>query len=178
MSRTVPSLLLQNPGNLVSSTLWNSGPKAMGDFYTAPPMFRAVQLTPQAFTSGAWTTIGLDSTSIDTEGGHSNSVNNSRYTAQVAGWYWVVGFSAWRNANAQADIYCGLAVNSSLYLGTAQVLQKMSGEFSALSTSGAIFLKVGDYVEVWARQNTGSSLSSWNTNTDLTPCMNLVWFHG
>lgn len=178
MPRTVPSLALQNPGNVVSSTLWNNGPKAMGDFYTAPPMFRGRQSATQTFTTGTWAALTLDATDIDTESGHSNVTNNSRYTAQVGGWYWVLGFGAWTNsANGQADIYCGLRVNGTLIVGTAQVALKTANDFSSISSSGLIYLRVGDYVEVWARQDTGANLVTWTNNVDLTPCMNLVWAH-
>lgn len=178
MPRTVPSLALQNPGNVVSSSLWNTGPKAMGDFYTAPPMFRGRQSAAQTFTSGTWTAVTLDVTDVDTDSGHSNITNNSRYTAQTAGWYWVVGFGAWVNsANAQADVYCGLYVNGTLILGTAQALQKTANDFSSVSSSSLIYLHVGDYVEVWARQDSGANLTAWTSNVDLTPCMNAVWVH-
>jgi hypothetical protein len=179
MSRSVPSLVLQNPGNIVSSALWNSGPKAMGDFYTAAPMFRGRQSSAQTFTSGTWTAVHLDATDVDTDSGHSTSVNNTRYTAQTAGWYWVVGFMAWTNSNNQDPIYCALYVNGSIFVGTGQCLTKTGGAggFSALSASGLVHLHAGDYVEVWARQDTGANYTAWTTNFDLTPCMNLVWVH-
>lgn len=177
MPRTIPSLLLQNPGSTVSATLWNSGPKAVGDYYTTPPMFRGRQSAAQTFVSGVWTAVTLDVTDVDTDSGHSNITNNSRYTAQVAGWYWVVGFGAWINsANAQADIFCGLYVNGTLVLGTAQALQKTANDFSSLSASSMVYLRVGDYVEVWARQDSGGNMNS-APNTDLDPCMNLIWVH-
>jgi hypothetical protein len=178
MTRTVPSVSLQNPGNLVTASLWNSGPKAMGDFYLSPPMFRGRQSAAQTFVSGSWTAISLDVTDVDTDSGHSNVTNNSRYTCQVAGWYWCLGFAAWQNsANAQADIYCGLATNGTLLLGTAQALQKPANDFSSVSSSSAVRLKVGDYVEVWGRQDTGANLTAWANNVDLNPCLNLFWIH-
>lgn len=177
MSRTVPSLLLQNPGNTVSAALWNSGPKAMGDYYTAPPIFRGHQSTVQTFASGVWTAVALDVTDIDTDFGHSNVTNNSRYTAQVKGWYWVVGFGAWTNSvNAQSDIYCGLYVNGTLVFGTAQALQKTGNDYAAVSGSSLVYLHIGDYVEVFARQDSGANMNS-APNVDLDPCMNLVWVH-
>lgn len=178
MTRTVPTAVLQNPGNLVTAALWNSGPKAQGDFYLSPPMFRGRQSAAQTFATGTWTAITLDVTDVDTDSGHSNVTNNSRYTAQVAGWYWCLGFASWTNsANAQADVYCGLASNGSLLLGTAQALQKQANDFTSLSSASMVYLKVGDYVEVWGRQDTGANYSAWTSNVDLTPCLNLFWMH-
>lgn len=177
MPRTVPSLLLQNPGSLVSAALWNSGPKAMGDFYTAPPLFRGHQSATQTFTTGTWTAVTLDVTDVDTESGHSNITNNSRYTAQTAGWYWAVGFCAWTNANASHDVFCALYVNGSIRLGTGQALAKPTNDYTSLSTSSLVYLRAGDYVEVFARQDTGANLATFAGNVDLTPCMNLVWAH-
>lgn len=175
MPRTVPSLVLQNPGNLVSSTLWNNGPKAMGDYYTAPPMFRGRQVATQTFTTGVWAAVTLDATDVDTDSGHSNVTNNSRYTAQVSGWYWVVGFCAWTNTNTSHDIFCALYVNGSIMLGTGQAVEKTGSDFASVSASSLVFLHVGDYVEVFARQDTGANYVTWTNNVDLTPCMNLVW---
>lgn len=179
MARSVPSLALQNPGNTVSSALWNTGPKAMGDFYTAPPMFRGRQSATQTFTSGVWAAVHLDATDVDTDSGHSNVTNNSRYTAQTGGWYWVVGFCAWQNSNNTDPIYCALYVNGSIVVGTAQSLTKVGGAggFASLASSSLIHLHAGDYVEVYARQDTGANYTTWTNNVDLTPCMNLVWVH-
>lgn len=177
MPRTVPSLVLQNPGSTVASSLWNSGPKAMGDFYTAPPMFRGLQSSPAALGSATWYPMGLQSTTVDTDGGHSNVTNNTRYTCQVAGWYWVHGFSAWANVGSQADLFTAIAVNGTIVLGTGQALQKPGTDLGAASASGLVQLQVNDYVETWGRQDTGSVVNTW-VGPDLCSCMGLVWVHG
>jgi hypothetical protein len=179
MSRTVPALTLQNPGNLVTAALWNAGPKAIGDFYLAPPLFRCRQSTSQSTTSGSYFAMHLDATAeVDTEGGHSSVTNNSRYTAQVAGWYWVSGFVAWANTTgAQADMFCAIALNGSIVLGTGQVYQRQPNDFDSLCASGLIHMNVGDYVEVWGRQDSGSTISTWATNVDLNPVLTAMWVH-
>lgn len=176
MPRTVPSLSLQNPGNFVASALWNSGPKAMGDFYTAPPMFRGRQATFQTTTTAVWAAMNFDAEDVDTDNGHSTSTNNSRYICQVAGWYWVSGYAAWTNAGAQAVIFCAIAVNGTIKLGTGQELQKTNADYGSLCASGMVNLKVNDYVETWGRQDTGGNLNTF-VGTDLCPVMNVVWVH-
>lgn len=178
MPRTVPVAALQNPGNIVTSALWNSGPKAMGDFYLTPPIFRCRQLNSQTFSNQIWAAIALDATAdVDSEGGHSSVTNNTRYTAQVAGWYLCLGFCAFQAANAQADIYCALAKNGSLIVGTGQALQKGNTDFGAISAEGLVYLHVGDYVEVWGRQDTGANLNTWANSIDLNPVLNMIWMH-
>jgi len=178
MPRTVPSVALQNPGNIVTSALWNNGPKAMCDFYVSPPLFRGRQATTQVIATGTWTVINLDAEDVDTENGHSNTVNNSRYVCQVAGWYWVTGFVAWPNSNNQADIYCALYVNGSAHVyGSPQALLKNANGFSSVSASGLVYLQVNDYVQVHARQDTGANYTTFDSGVDLCPCMNLVWVH-
>lgn len=179
MPRTVPSLALQNPGNLVTSALWNNGPKAIGDFYLSPPIFRCRQANAQTFSNQIWAAVALDATAdIDSEGGHSSITNNTRYTAQVAGWYLCLGFCAWANsANAQQSIYCALAKNGSIVVGTGQAAPKTGNDFSSVSSEGLIYLQVGDYVEVWGRQDTGANMNTWTSNVDLNPVLNMVWLH-
>lgn len=177
MARTVPVAPLQNPGAIVASALWNSGPKAMGDFYTGVPMFRGRQTSAFALGSGGWYVMPLQATDIDTDSGHSNSINSSRYTCQVAGWYWVQGYSAWTNSGAaQADMWCALAVNGTQLPGAQQVLQTQANDFHAVGASALVQLNVGDFVETWGRQDSGSTVSTW-IGTDLCPCMNVLWVH-
>lgn len=176
MPRTVPVVSLQNPNNIVSSALWNSGPKAIGDFYAAAPLFRGRQVATQVTTSGNWFAVALDTSTVDTESGHSNTVNNSLYVSQVAGWYLALGFVAWQNVNAQSPVYCALAVNTVLVPGTGQVLYKTGNDFSALSTSGLVHLNVGDFVQVLGKQTTGANMNTF-AGTDMAPCMNLIWLH-
>lgn len=175
MTRTVPSLTLENPGDMVTSALWNAGPKALGDFYTAPPICRLTQTTAQSTTSGTYSALGMNVTLVDPDGGHSNSVNNSRYTCQVPGWYLVSGYAAWTNTAGQFDVYAGVAKNGALLQGALQVLQK-SPDFSGINCEAMVQLAVGDYVEIWARQDSGGSVNTCFFS-DLACSMNALWIH-
>lgn len=176
MPRTAPAVAFKNPGDVISSALWNSGPKAMGDFYTAVPAFRIGQATFVTTTSANWSAMPFDVTDLDTDSGHSNVTNNTRYTGQVAGWYLIQGFVAWAAAGAQCNIWCALAVNGTLLNGSQQVLQKQGTGLAAVSSQALVQLHVGDYVETWGRQDSGGNVNTFD-GVDLRPCMQGLWMH-
>lgn len=179
MARSVPVVLLQNPNTLIKSALWNSGPKAMGDFYVSPPMFRGRQANTQSTLTATWTAMILDaSPDIDTESGHSTTVNPTRYTSQVSGWYWAEGFVAWGSVTGGTSrVDASLAINGTLTLGAQQsLLSAPPTSATAVVAAGLIRLNAGDYVEIQGRQNTGSTISTV-VASDTCPTLNLFWVH-
>jgi hypothetical protein len=180
MSRTVPAPVFQTAGNVVQSSGWNSGPKAMGDFYLSPPIFRAHQSTAQAFAASQYTPLKFDVTDVDTEGGHSNTVNNSRYVCQVAGWYWMEGFAAWTGVPGTDTVWAMASLNSN-GSSTPNIVRSLqtrilyaTNDFAAVGASGTLKMAVGDVLELYA-----IVIGVCNTapNTDLCPSINLVWLH-
>jgi hypothetical protein len=174
MARTVPETATKASTDYLSGALWNAGSKALGDFLLNVPAFRSIQSTAQSLASGSWTAMALNSTGIDSEGGHSDTVNNSRYTCQVAGWYWVEGYFA-TNGGAQTRFECLITKNAAGVAGSAQFISKFN-DLESLSGGAAVQLAVGDYVEVWGRQNSGTTLNTF-PGTDLCPSMNVFWIH-
>jgi hypothetical protein len=177
VARTVPSLLLKNPGDIVASAgLWNVGPKATGDYFLKPPLFRGRATVSRSVINGAWTPMYLDVADVDTDSGWSVSPNPSRYTAQVPGWYWVEGYVALANSGPQTELDCGIYKNGAIVWGSQQAVIKQNIDFSATSGSLMVQLKVGDYVETYGRQSTTVSINTW-IGGDLCPCMNVLWVH-
>lgn len=178
MARIVPSVSLVNPGTIVASgTYWNSGPKAMGDFYVSPPTFRGRQTSSISTTSGTWFPMPLQTADFDSDSGHSNTVNNTRYTCQVAGWYWVEGYAAWTNAtSANARMDAAIYKNGSVVFGSQQGIPKQVNDFGSVCASVFVQLAVGDYIELYGRQNGGTTISTTN-GTDLANCLNATWIH-
>lgn len=175
-NRVVPRTAQKATNDLITGALWNAGPKALGDFMLNPPIFRGHQTVSVSTVSGSWDSGNLDATDVDTDGGHSNTVNNTRYTAQVAGWYYVEGYFAWvASGGGQARFECAIAKNGSIVGASAQFLLYTS-DLQSLMSGTLVQLAVGDYVEVWGRQNTGGNLST-DLGTDLLTCMNVFWVH-
>lgn len=136
-------------------------------FAMNPPSFVGYQNTTQTLTNGTWTSLSIDFTSYDNYGGHSNSTNNSRYTAQVAGWYTVCGIYAPQAGNSSGFRAVRLTVNGNAILGGANYSgQPTTAEDSQVTPTKDVFLNAGDYVEVQGWQNTGGN---YNTaiNSDL-----------
>jgi hypothetical protein len=159
MPRTVPVSATKNAGDLITGALWNAGPAASNTFLTTVPIAMVYQANVQSFASG-FTAVAMDTTILDTDGQHSNSVNNSRVTCQVAGWYSVsgaVGFSTNSSTSRGAVLYKN---GSSITQATGNIAAASNVLHVATAGEFLIQLAVGDYVELYAFQNTGAALNS------------------
>lgn len=119
----------------------------------------------------------MQSNIVDTDGGHSTSVNNTRYTCQVAGWYYVKGSTSWTTVGVQSRIDAVIAKNNGPINGSHEALVKPNADFSGIFAEVFVYLKVGDYVELWGMQNTGGSLNTTIAG-DLRPQLTVLWIHG
>lgn len=177
MARTVPVSSTQAPGNFVTSALWNAGPAACNTFLTTVPLAQVTQANAQSIPSSPFTAIAFDTTNLDTDGGHSNVTNNSRYTAQVAGWYLVIGVVAYIFASSTTNARTAAIAKNGTTINGAQV--QVPATTNPTNTdcmvANLVQLAVGDYVEIQAAQFTGSNL---NTATGSASCsMQCIWLH-
>lgn len=146
-------------------------------FLLNPPMLVAYQGTVQSLPNGAFTAASLDQTLTDTYGSHSNTTNNSRMTAQVAGWYQTDGGIS-ISANGTGNRDGQWAKNgSAITTPGSGLVETPSASFS--TTQGMpglqVFLNTGDYLELWEFQNSGGAL---NTNTStFTSYISARWVH-
>lgn len=174
----VPVMRNYSPGETETGAYGNANRDAM-NFLLNVPACNAIQATAQTgIATATWTSLTLDSTVFDSYGGHSNSTNNSRYTAQVAGWYlcfaaacWAANSTGWRGVRVAKN---GGAVSG----GATEVMANTVG--AALTTiaspSVIIFLNAGDYVEAQGYQTSGAGLST-STNPDANCSLTAVWLH-
>lgn len=127
-------------------------------FVLNPPSFVGYQATTQSFGANAWNSLTLDAETYDNYNGHSNSVNNSRYTCQVPGWYTCQGVYT-PSGNASGFRAVRLTKNGNPVLGSAKYSEQPDGSGMGIITpTKDIQLAVGDYVEVQGWQNSGGSL--------------------
>lgn len=170
----VPTLASEVANNLFTAALARAGIYNTGTFLLNPPLFVGTQTSSQSVNTGAWTTIGLNTSQVDTYGGHSNSTNNTRYTAQVPGVYAVCGVAAWAT-NATGVRGARLHVNGSVVQGAAQMTIPSSGSGTALLTPvRTVRLAAGDYVEVAGWQSSGAPLSTI-TASDVASALWVCW---
>ena len=147
-------------------------------FLTNKPICTVNQNTAQTLTTATWTSITMDATTVDSCGGHSNSVNPSRYVAQVAGWYLVAGSSVFV-ANATSFRMARSAKNGSAVQSSGVSYPTVSAaQHAALPVVAAFaFLNVGDYVEVQGYQNSGGNLNTTTGSPELDSGLSVIWDH-
>ena len=151
---------------IATSTEANSFVRDPINFRMTPPMAHLRQSAVQSIPNGVSTAITFELEDVDTNlvgtPQHDLVTNNSRFTAVYPGWYLCtggVGFAA--NVTSRRGSSWG--VN-----GVATTASDVRG--AATSASAAIypartmflFLNVGDYVELFAFQDSGGAL---NTNS-------------
>lgn len=175
MARTVPVTATKAATQLITGALWNAGPKALGDFMLAPPVFRGRQSSAtQSMTTATWFAMNLNAEDIDSDNGHSTVTNNSRYVCQVPGWYWVEGYVA-VNSGGSGRFGASIAKNGTQIVGSMQTALVVA-DLQSLSAGCFVQLAVGDYVETWGWQGSGGTISTFDGG-DLCPCMNVFWVH-
>lgn len=154
---------------ITPSSKWNEFRDAIR-FLENPPLAELRQSVAQPLPHATWTAITLDledeDTDVDGIGGHSTSVNTSRFTARYPGWYdlgggvsVVVSGAGVRGAKFQV---VGIDVNGS------QALFPTQASFSNIITAHKkqVYLGVGDYVELLGYQSSGGAL-----NTSVSPAV-------
>lgn len=174
MARSIPATATKAATQLITGALWNAGPYALGNFLLHPPLCRARQNSAQAVANNTWTAAALQVTDGDSDSGHSNVTNNSRYTCQIPGWYWVEGYFA-LGAGAASRFDTAIAKNGTIVAGSSQFLLRQN-DLQASMASTLVQLAVNDYVEMWGRQTSGGALNTF-VGSDLLCSLNVFWVH-
>jgi hypothetical protein len=177
MPASVPVWPTVVPGAFVTSALANTL-STNGGFLTSPPDFVGTQQTAQSIAATTWVPLTMDTTQLDTYGGHSNVTNSSRYTCQpgAAGWYTVCGIAAF-TLNGVGARAARLQVNGNPIAGTCTFIPTISSNAPGVATpTRDIYLNAGDYVEVAAWQNSGGAINT-TINSDLTSALWVRWSH-
>lgn len=142
------------------------------NFLLNPPETVLFQTTIQAVGTSAWSAISFDTSTQDTYGAHSNTTNNTRMTAQVAGWCQVGGtFAIAANGTGgrqSAVAKNGVQIPTSLFGVPASSLIN-----EIVQSATVVQLAVGDYVEVQGWQSAGTTLNTVSTFSGMTT----VWAH-
>ena len=126
----------------------------------------AYRTTNQSIASGAGVIINWDAETIDSNGFHDNSTNNSRLTVPTGygGKYWVTAAVEYFN-NSSGIRSTTIRKNGSTYLAVSNCNGNSSSSNSTTSAQIMLDLAAGDYLEVDAYQSTGGSLNVvGNTN--------------
>jgi hypothetical protein len=146
------------------------------NFLLNVPLAVLNQATTQSIANGTPGAITYDAQQLDTYGGHSTTVNSSRYVAQATGWYFIkagVVFASSVTGNRTLQLY----KNGTAYT-YSWVAVPAAGTFNdpGIESAALVQLNTGDYVEAWAGQNSGGGLSTAVVTT-IASNMQCMWMH-
>lgn len=143
-------------------------------FCQDPPIFRARSNTTQSLTTGVSAAVLLQAEDFDSEDGHSIVSNLSRYTAVYAGYHAVDGVVFFAG-NATGRRGVSFSVNGTS-VNASRTLVFSSGA-SAVQVHGGdtVYLAVGDYVEMFAFQESGGNLNIGSATANDNSRLNVRW---
>ena len=165
---TIPTIPSESPGNFWTSALWNANILGGLNYLLSPVRFKGYAVASQSLGSSTSSTVlALDTTAVDSDNGHSNVTNNSRYTCQTAGLFYVSG-SVNLAQNSGGTRTLQVFLNGAGITGSAVQAMPSASNGASVFTSTIVQLNVGDYVELAAWQNSGSTLATSTSNALLT----------
>lgn len=123
-----------------------------------PPCFTVYQNSATtSIPNSTWTTLGYDAQLVlSSHGGHSTSVNNTRYTCPVDGVYELSGKVSFDNSTVGRR-QTRWILNGSAIAASELVLPPASGAPMMPVASIRVRLVVGDYVEMQTSQDSGGT---------------------
>jgi hypothetical protein len=154
----------------------NSIRDALNFLVNVPAAFVTQANAQAALTTNTWTAISFDASVFDSYGGHSNSTNNSRYVAQVPGWYIAFGCVSYNATVTTGNRGASVAKNGTRVQGAAGFANAFAGNPPTIPSPPCIvFLNTGDYIEVQGYSSAASVATQ--VAADLDSSMTVVWVH-
>jgi len=148
------------------------------NYLVNPPICTVIQTVQQTFGSvNTPVALAFDTTVVDTYGGHSNTVNNSEYVAQVAGWYLLTGGVVFSGAFSGTYRKIQAYRNGTIVAYSPSQLALVSGSFATAVPMQSIilYLNVGDYVQLQASADVASITT--NVGGGNQSSMTVIWLH-
>ncbi|MGG5257449.1 hypothetical protein [Phycicoccus avicenniae] len=166
---TIPTFPTFADGEIPNAAKLNQM-KTASDFWALTPRCSVFPSAPQTLSHTVWGLIGFNSEVYDiVQSGdtpsHDTATNNSRLIVRTAGKYEIaaqVQFAT--SGTGQRDAQIRLNAGGSSSSGTLITLNQQSavgsGSTSVAITPVEIALAAGDYIEIFARQNSGGALDT------------------
>lgn len=172
-----PTPVSRTNGLIVTDTIWNADVTAMADFMlgTGRPFFKAIQTVVQSIPNNAFTPITFTTEQIDNMNGHSTSVNTSRYTCQMDGWYDLRGRIAFGSPPYTNNRGAQFTLNGAVLRSTGVFHAPAPDNDTVVNTDSYEFLQVGDYVELRGYHITGAALPTTIVGTTLASTFSAKW---
>lgn len=157
---TVPVTRTWVAGEVVTAAHFNTNIRDVFNYLLAVPILEARQIVAQTLATSTGAAVTMTAEDVDSSGMHSTSSNTSRATAVYPGWYQAGGVTV-TLANAT-----GRRVNWWSVNGTQLNSSQTSQAATAANDAGVCarlkhaFLNVGDYLELYAYQESGGNLNT------------------
>jgi hypothetical protein len=165
---TIPTVPTEAPGNFNTAALWNANILGGLNYLLAPVRFKGYASTTQSLANGT-TAVPLlfDTELYDSDGGHSTTVNTSRYTVQTAGLYHVTGGATiGQTGSTTGSRTAVVMLNGANVVGSMVQAGPSPANGAGVQTSADVQAAVGDYIEIGAWQNSGAPLSTTVNGTN------------
>lgn len=124
------------------------------------PFARLIQTTAQSIANNTLATIQFNNETLDSNGGHDNTTNNTRYTFQRAGKYFIAGTAVFV-ANATGYRAASWMLNGIHVSGSEGSIPAVNGVPTAVhAQTTEINVVAGDFLELRAVQTSGAALNT------------------
>jgi hypothetical protein len=171
---SLPDPATFGPNELLEETKLNTGVRDPARFEQDRPQASLRQTVAQSVAGGTAEAVQFNAEDTDNYNGHDNATNNTRYTAVIAGKYQLsggIGFAS----NATGFRSAVWRKNGAVINGSAVNIPTISGTPSLIpARTITVYLNVGDYVELWAFQNSGGALNT-SVATGDQPSMHVLY---
>ncbi len=157
---TVPSEMTAVAGAILTAAEWNSNVRDGMNFLLTRPLCIVTQSgTGQTIASASVTAITFNSETVDRDGMHSQTTNTSRFTAVTAGYYTFLGMIPY-GINATGSRMAAWYVNGLPVTGGTVFSAAVTGVSVQTNVQATVvtYLNVGDYGEMYGRQDSGGNL--------------------
>lgn len=159
----LPTAITATTANIVDASVTQA--KLASNVATTGPAFRAYANAVTSIPNNALTKVNLGAEDYDT----ANCFASSRFTPNVAGYYWISGGIRCENLLAG---YCAIYKNGTLHSVGAHA---NAGMYNS-TVSDLVYLNgTTDYVELFAYQGSGGTA---NMGTQFSPASALTWMSG
>lgn len=174
--RTIPASVTENPGNFITSSLWNTQiTNGLYSFMFNPPYFKGNATIAQSIATGtSWSAVTLTSAVTDTEGGWSSGTP-TLYTTQTPGRYLIIA-TIFLPSNSSTDTSArgvGLWLNGTV----SRVFE--SADAPNVGWQGqcslTTFMSVGSTVGMYCMQNSGVAQNTSVGQPQQQPMLELIW---
>lgn len=174
---TVPSFRTWVAGEIVTAAYMNTNVRDAGNFFVAVPIAELRQGTVQSVPNNAFTAISFDVSDIDTDNGHNNVTNNTRYVGKTPGWFQISG-SVVFTTNGTGSRGALWAKNGASATSAGVLIAPSGAALNSWIPAKTKHIQLNgttDYIELQGYQSSGGALNTVVNND--TSGMSVRWVH-